>query len=207
MNASQIAYLDAMKGHGWNSWPDITDVQVSSKMRQIPQGMAVAVMTYASDLFSWYVGSADADIYFCPERHGTYYGGFYIKDAPAVGHEGYSISEQLTATAGAALSDGSLGYVTTNQAVVMSSLVGLQRNNLYAGVTNIVWVRTQIDTLLRGLRVSLANTNSVQAQVLALSSVYGDLDGEDNYYYATVLAEVYHSMTADQKNKIMTLAN
>ena len=205
MNASQIAYLDAMKGHGWNSWPDITDAQVSSKMRQIPQGMAVAVMTYASDLFSWYVGSADADIYFCPERHGTYYGGFYIKDAPAVGHEGYSISEQLTATAGAALSDGSLGYVTSNQAVVMSSLVGLQRNNLYAGVTNIVWVRTQIDTLLRGLRVSRANTNSVQAQVLALSSVYGDLDGEDNYYYATVLAEVYHSMTADQKNKIMTL--
>ena len=62
-------------------------------------------MTYASDMFSWYAGSLDADVYFCPERHGTYYGGFYIKDAPAVGHEGYSISEQLTATAGAALCD------------------------------------------------------------------------------------------------------
>ena len=205
MNASQIAYLDAMKGHGWNSWPDITDAQVSSKMRQIPQGMAVAVMTYASDLFSWYVGSADADIYFCPERHGTYYGGFYIKDAPAVGHEGYSISEQLTATAGAALSDGSLGYVTTNQATLMSSLVDLQRNNLYAGATNIVWVRTQIDALLRSLRGSLANTNSVRAQVLALSSIYGDLDGENNYNYATVIAQVYQSMSAAQKSKITTL--
>ena len=73
MNANQIAALDAMKGHGWNSWPDITNAQVSSKMRQIPQGLAVAVMTYASDIFSWYVGSAAADIYFCPERHGTYY--------------------------------------------------------------------------------------------------------------------------------------
>ena len=29
----------------------------------------------------------DADVYFCPERHGTYYGSFYMKDAPAVGHE------------------------------------------------------------------------------------------------------------------------
>ncbi len=57
-------------------------------------------MTYASDLFSWYAGSVEADVYFCPERQGTYYGGFYMKDAPAIGHEGYSIDEQLTATAG-----------------------------------------------------------------------------------------------------------
>ena len=205
MDSNQIAYLNAMKGNGWNSWPDITDDMVSNKMQRIPQGMAVAVMTYASDIFSWYVGDTNADIYFCPERHGTYYGGFYIKDAPAVGHEGYSISEQLTATAGAALSDGSLGYVTTNQATLMSSLVDLQRDNLYAGATNIVWIRTQIDTLLRGLRVSLANTNSIQAQVLALSGIYGDLDGENNYYYATVFAQVYNMMTTDQQAKLMTL--
>ena len=42
-------------------------------------------MTYAGDLFSWYAGSLEADVYFCPERQGTYYGGFYIKDAPAIG--------------------------------------------------------------------------------------------------------------------------
>ena len=107
-------------------------------MQSLPQGTAQLVMTYASDIFSWYAGSVDADVYFCPERHGTYYGGFYIKDAPAVGHEGYSISEQLTATAGAALCDSSEGYVTQSQAALMSSLLDLQRNNLYAGTTNIV---------------------------------------------------------------------
>ena len=162
-------------------------------------------MTYASDLFSWYAGSVDADVYFCPERHGTYYGGFYIKDAPAVGHEGYSISEQLTATAGAALCDSSKGYVTQSQAAVMSSLVDTQRNNLYAGATNIVQTRTQIATLLRSLLTSTASSDAVKAQVLALSGTYGDLDGENNYNYATVFAQVYKTLTTDQKTKLTAL--
>ena len=29
--------------------------------------MDVSVMTYASEMFSWYAGSVDADTYFCPE--------------------------------------------------------------------------------------------------------------------------------------------
>ena len=188
-----------MKGKGWNSWPDITNDQIRSKMQGLPQGTAVAVMTYASDLFSWYAGSVDADVYFCPERQGTYYGGFYIKDAPAIGHEGYSIDEQLTATAGAALCDSSKGYVTAEQAAVMSSLVDTQRNNLYAGTTNIVQVRTEIATLLRSLLTSTASSDSVKAQVLALSGTYGDLDGENNYDYATVFAQVYR--LADQPTR------
>jgi len=162
-------------------------------------------MTYASDLFSWYAGSVEADVYFCPERHGTYYGGFYIKDAPAVGHEGYSISEQLTATAGAALCDSSKGYVTDAQAAVISSLVATQRNNLYAGATNIVSVRTQIATLLRSLLISTATSDAVKANVLALSGTYGDLDGENNYNYATIFAQVYKTLTTDQKTKLATL--
>ncbi|MEI6127833.1 MAG: hypothetical protein WCQ99_14905, partial [Pseudomonadota bacterium] len=156
MTSTQKAYLAVMKGKGWSSWPDVTDDQIKDKMKGLPQGSAVAVMTYASDIFSWYAGSVDADVYFCPERQGTYYGGFYIKDAPAVGHEGYSIDEQLTATAGSALCDSSKGYVTDSQAAVMSSLVATQKNNLYAGTTNIVAVRTQIATLLRGLLNSTA---------------------------------------------------
>ncbi len=91
MDSTQKAYLAAMKGKGWNSWPNITNDQIKDKMQGLPQGTAVAVMTYASDLFSWYAGSVEADVYFCPERQGTYYGSFYIKDAPAIGHEGYSI--------------------------------------------------------------------------------------------------------------------
>ena len=205
MDATQKTHLDNMKGKGWNSWPDITNDQIRTKMQGLPQGTAVAVMTYASDLYSWYAGSVEADVYFCPERQGTYYGGFYIKDAPAVGHEGYSISEQLTATAGAALCDSSKGYVTQAQAALISSLVDTQRNNLYAGTVNIVGVRTQIATLLRSLLVSTASSDSVKAQVLALSGTYGDLDGENNYHYATIFAQVCMSLTANQKSSLAAL--
>jgi hypothetical protein len=206
MDSTQTAYLAAMKGKGWNSWPNVTDDQVRAKMSGLPQGTAVAVMTYASDLFSWYAGSVEADVYFCPERQGTYYGGFYIKDAPAIGHEGYGINEQLTATAGAALCDSSKGYVTESQATVMSSLVETQRANLYASSTaNIVKCRTEIAALLRGLLISTSGSDAVKAQVLTLSSIYGGLDGENNANYVKVFAQVYSNLTTDQKAKLMTL--
>ena len=97
LSASQRAYLDAMVGKGWSAWPDKDMEDVREKTAGLSHDESVAVMTYAGDLYSWYAGSLDADVYFCPERHGAYYGGFYIKDAPAIGHEGYSINEQLTA--------------------------------------------------------------------------------------------------------------
>ncbi len=205
LDVTQKAYLDAMKGVGWNSWPNVTQADVQDKMQSLPHGTAVAVMTYAGDLFSWYAGSVTADVYFCPERQGTYYGSFYIKDAPAIGHEGYSINEQLTATAGSALCDSSKGYVTTEQATVMSSLVNLQRNNLYAGAQNIVQVRTDISTLLRGLLTAKAASDVVKAQVLDLSALYGELDGENNYYYATIFAQVYQTLSVAQKSALSGL--
>jgi hypothetical protein len=206
LSTTQRAYLDAMKGKGWASWPAITDAQIKSRMQGLPQGTAVAVMTYAGDLFSWYAGSVEADVYFCPERHGTYYGGFYIKDAPAIGHEGYSIDETLTATAGAALSDSTKGYVTTAQAAVMSSLVDTQRKNLYASSTaNIVQVRTAIATLLRSLLTAAASADAVEAQVLVLSETYGALDGENNYAYARVFAQVFQSLSLDQRARLAAL--
>jgi len=205
MTSTQIAYLESMKGKGFNEWPNITDAQIASQMSHLPAGTATLVMTYASDIFSWYEGSLYADVYFCPERHGTYYGGFYIKDAPAVGVSGYTISEQLTATTGSALIDSSLGYVTASQAAIMDNLVNTQRNNLYAGDTNIVSIRTQIATLLRSLMVSTASSAEVNKQVLALSGTYGDLDGEDNYNYATIFVRVNQSLSAAQKTQLTAL--
>ncbi len=201
LDSTQKAYLSGMKGKGWSSWPDIADTQINSKMSGLAQGSKVAVMTYASDIFSWYAGSLEADVYFCPERHGTYYGGFYIKDAPAVGHEGYSIDEQMTATAGSALIDASKGYVTQDQATVMYSLVATQKDNLNA----IVSTRTQIATLLRSLLTGSANADSVKSQVLALSASYGELDGENNYNYATIFTRVYKTLTTEQKTRLASL--
>jgi hypothetical protein len=206
MDATQTAHLEAMKGKGWSSWPDITNDQVKHKMQGLPPGTAVAVMTYASDLFSWYAGSVEADVYFCPERHGTYFGSFYIKDAPAIGHEGYGINEQLTATAGAALSDSSKGYVTQEQAATMSSLVAAQSANLYASPTSsILKARTDIATLLRLLLSTTGAENAIKAQVLELSGVYGDLDGESNHAYATTFARVYQTLTTAQKASLAAL--
>jgi PKD repeat protein len=206
LDSSQKAYLDAMKGKGWNSWPDITNEQVRDKMQGLPQGTSVAVMTYASDLFSWYAGSVDADVYFCPERQGTYYGSFYIKDAPAIGHEGYSIDEQLTASAGSALCDSSKGYVTEEQAALISILVDIQKNSLYGSPSsNIFTTRTKIATLLRRLMTTKTLGNSIKTKILKLSEIYGDLDGENNYHYATVFTQVYNSLSDDQKTKLSDL--
>ena len=43
LDNTQNAYLAAMKGKGWSSWPDIADDQIKSKMQALPQGTAVAV--------------------------------------------------------------------------------------------------------------------------------------------------------------------
>ena len=220
LTTTQIAYLEAMKGKGWSSWPDTSVDPIKSvvETRKAALGSGgtvdmVAIYSYASDLFSWYAGSLEADVYFCPERHGTYFGSFFMKDAPAIGHEGYSIDEQLTATAGRALSDSTYGYVDATQASLMSSLVNTQRNNLYANIAtlsggvkkNIVDIRTAISTKLRTLLTTPDTSKTVLAEVLALSETYGELDGENNYNYATVMASVYKTLTAAQKTKLMAL--
>jgi len=204
---TQLACLDSMKA-GFSSWPVLTDAQVASinaRMSGLENGVVVAMMTYAGDILSWYVGNLDADVYFCPERHGTYYGGFYVKDGPAVGVPGYQISTTLTATAGLALSDPTQKYVSAAQAAIMDTLVGLQRDNLYAGSSNIVQVRTEIATLLRSLRTSTSNAALIRDRVLALSALYGQLDGQDNWNYAAMFAQVWSTLGSAQKAQLAAL--
>jgi 23S rRNA A1618 N6-methylase RlmF len=45
----------------------------------------------------------------------------------------------------------------------------------------------------------------VKAQVLALSGTYGELDGENNWAYATVFAQLNQSLSADQKARLAAL--
>lgn len=209
LTPTQKSYLDAMVGKGWNSWPNKTQNDIRDKTAGLSRDESVALMTYAGDIYSWYAGCVAADVYFCPERHGTYFGGFYIKDAPAVGRPGYSIDEELTATAGSALCDSSKGYVTREQAALMSQLVTAQRNNLFAGTSNIVQVRTDISSALRSLITSTTPTAEflaqVKATVLEKSGEYGELDGENNYFYATAFFQMYASLSASQVEKMMAL--
>jgi hypothetical protein len=198
LSAAQKGYLGAMVGKGYESWPDKSEADVMSRLRGLTNDEAVAVMTYAGDLYSWYAGSVTSDVYFCPERHGTYFGSFYIKDAPAVGHPGYSIDETMTATVGRALTESSGGYISPAGAAVMNALVGTQKANLFGSSTSsIVISRTRISEALRSLITSAAPSAAaladVKAAVDAYSGLYGELDGENNYYYATTFHRLYNN--------------
>ncbi|MCX6878411.1 MAG: hypothetical protein NTW21_32050 [Verrucomicrobia bacterium] len=81
------------------TWPELQD-QVDQK--SLSPTAHVAVMTYASELFSWYAGNVEADVYFRPERHATCFGSFHMKDIPAMGNANYSISTSLTSDSGEA---------------------------------------------------------------------------------------------------------
>jgi hypothetical protein len=202
LTASQKTYLDAMKAGGFDTWTVTTqmDTAVKELMKGVSHDVSVALMTYAGDLFSWYAGSIEADVYFCPERQGTYFGSFYVKDAPAIGHEGYKIDESLTADAGQYFLDV---LAATGLDAPVTNLVDKQRNNLYAETNNIVQIRTDISTLLRSLITAPTLSDSfkadVLAQVLEKSKIYGELDGEIVYNYTLAFAQIYPVMTASQK--------
>jgi hypothetical protein len=189
--AEQRAYLDAMVGQGMLNWPNVTE---PDELRGLQRAVKEAVMTYAGDMFSWYAGSIEADVYFCPERQGTYFGSFYMKDAPAVGNPGYSIPVTMTAEMGEAF----LGVLTLNQAPIITGLVDAQKPALYAIVDQRKAAATQ-------LRRFLAGETPDQAQLLVLMEDYGELDGEISYRYATAFAQVNQSLTAAQRTEINAL--
>jgi hypothetical protein len=190
-NDDQRAYLDAMVGHGMLEWPVVAE---PPELQGLPHDVKVAVMTYAGDIFSWYAGSVEADVYFCPERQGTYFGSFYMKDAPAMGIPGYSIPVNLTAELGADF----LQTLTLQQSSIITNLVESQRSALY----EIVDRREDVSVLLRQF---MSNGTPDQDTVLSLMERYGELDGEIIYLYATAFAQVNQTLIPEQQIDLMTL--
>jgi hypothetical protein len=185
LNEQQRAALSKLKFGDSGTWPDVPG---PLDRRSMSHEANVAVMTYASEMFSWYAGSLEADTYFCPERHGMYFGGFGMKTAPAMGKRDYSISTTLTGNSG----ENFLATLTDGQRRQVTALVDLQRQDL----NEIVRVRQAIATELRRfLKGETADRN----KVLALSKRYGELDGEMSYLYATAFAKVGQTLTAQQK--------
>jgi hypothetical protein len=191
LTADQKAALDKMVGKGMTTWPD---VQEPDDLRPLSRDEKIAVMTYAGDLFSWYAGLVEADVYFCPERHGTYFGSFYMKDAPAVGNPGYSIGTNITGDMGKAFID----TLTPDQAKLITGLVDIQRPSL----TSIVDVRRKVSTELRKFIAGNAADESV---VSGLMQQYGQLDGSLVYNYAANFAAVGRTLTDAQKAKLTEL--
>jgi hypothetical protein len=189
--SEQKAYLDAMKGQGMLTWPTVAE---PADLQSLDRSVKVAVMTYAGDMFSWYVGSGDADVYFCPERHGTYFGSFYLKDIKAMSDSSYAIPTDMTGNLG----DELLSNLNTVQAKLITGLVNIQKPSLLG----IVDTRRQASIELRKF---LAGETPDKATVLALMQHYGELDGEIIYNLAVTFTDVSQSLNSDQKAKIVAM--
>jgi hypothetical protein len=187
----QRIYFDAMKGKGMKEWPVVTE---PDDIRGLDRDVKVAVMTYAADMYSWYAGSIEADVYFCPERHGTYFGSFYLKDIKAMSDPTYSIPTNLTGDLGETM----LQKLTPDQAQLITSLVTTQKPSLQG----LVAARTQISTELRKF---LTGGVADKATVLSLSDKYGMYDGEIIYNMAVNFSKVGQSLSADQKAQMTAL--
>ena len=195
LSSGQKTKMDALKAlNGVAHW----DSTLSNPLQglNLSLDVNVAVMTYASEMYAWYAGSVTSDTYFCPERHGTYFGSFYLKDWPAMGNPDYTIDETLTANAGTDF----LSILTTDQANQVKGIVDLQREAL----TGIVAERESIATELRKF---LGSQTADSSNIISISLKYGELDGEFSYYYATAFTQVYNTLTDGQKSQLTTLAN
>ena len=191
LSAEQHAYFDAMVGKGMLEW---NDVQEPEDVRGLDRDTKVAVMTYAADLFSWYAGSVEADVYFCPERHGTYFGSFYLKDIKAMSDSTYAIPTNLTGDLGETM----LQKLTPEQAKLITSLVDIQKPSLQG----LVEMREQISIELRKFKDGNA---ADQATVMNLMAQYGAYDGEIIYNLAVNFAAVKNSLTAEQQAELDVL--
>ncbi|MCP4022741.1 MAG: SMP-30/gluconolactonase/LRE family protein [Desulfobacteraceae bacterium] len=168
-----------------NDWPTGGGVDLSGLT--VTDGR-VLVSTYASQLFSWYLGSVEGDTYFCPERHGTYFGSFYMKDIPPISAtQGLTIDTNLTADMGTDF----LAALDTTQKALITGLEGTQSTAL----DNIVSKRQEISQILR---LFMDSSSVDKDAVLALVRQYGEYDGEIIYNYATNFAAVGNSLTNAQ---------
>ena len=195
LDSTQKAYLDGMVKGGFASWAVLPD--------QVGQGVSrdesVLTMTYASEMFGWYAGNIEADTYFCPERQADYFGGFYIKDAPAIGNAGYTIGESITGDQGQAF----LSALDSTQKTTVTSVINTQKTAL----SGIVEKRRAISS---ELRKALTGGTINENVVMTLAKEYGALDGEISYFYATAFSQVGKTLTSTQKaalEKIKGLSN
>lgn len=190
LDSTQKAYLDAMVKGGFASWavlPNQVDAGLS-------RDESVLMMTYASEMFGWYAGDLEADTYFCPERQADYFGGFYIKDAPAIGNAGYTIDESITGDQGQAF----LNTLNTTQKSTITGVITTQKTAL----SGIVEKRRAIST---ELRKALTSGTIDETTVISLARQYGSYDGEISYYYAMAFSSVYNTLTTAQKTTLTNL--
>ena len=195
LSDGQRRALGSWKFGDFRTWPEVDRETFREYFPRAGSKLeSVAFMTLASEFFSWVAGSVEADTYFCPERHGTYFGGFYMKDLPAMGQKDFDISTTLTGDTGEAFLDA----LNPAQRDRLASVVDQQRSALQG----IVEVRRAIATLLRTF---LDGTGPSEAEIRALGRQYGKLDGELAFLYATAYRDIQRTLDGPQKARLQAL--
>lgn len=195
LTPEQKARLGGMKFGDFNTWPEV-EVEEHKLSRGTEKMVNVSYLTHASEFFSWYAGNIEADVYFCPERHGTYFGGFFMKDMPAMGQRDYDISTTLTGDSGKEF----LNILNSSQRRCITAIPDAQR----AALKGIVSVRRDIAGELRKF---LAGGQADQAKMVSLGRRYGELDGEMSCAYAVAFAKVNRTLSPEQRSALVKLRN
>ena len=195
LSDEQKTYLGKMKFGDFNSWSDKTELaHLDMKKSKLYN---VAYMTYASEFFSWYAGSIEADTYICPERQGTYFGGFYMKDIPAMNKRDFDISTSITGDSGEEFLNKVLN---TTQRGYITGILDQQHELLM----EVIDVRREFSTELRKL---LKEQQPDKNKLIELGHRYGELDGELSWNYTIAFAKINNSLTDEQRSALMKLRN
>jgi hypothetical protein len=197
LDAEQKTYFANMKFGDFNTWPELDERDKIKRGKGKSKLFNVAYMTYASEFFSWTAGHIEADTYFCPERHGTYFGGFYMKDMPAMGKRDFDISTSVTGDSGRTFVED---VCTPEQAKHLQAIPDLQREALMETID----VRRAFSTELRKL---LDGQPPDREKLLKLGRRYGELDGEMSWIYTMAFAQVNRTLTDDQRAELVKLRN
>lgn len=197
LTEEQKAYLAKMKFGDFSTWPELDERDKIKRGKGKSKLYNVAYMTYASEFFSWTAGHIEADTYFCPERHGTYFGGFYMKDMPAMGKRDFDISTSVTGDSGRTFVEE---ICTPEQAKHLTAIPDLQRDALMETID----VRRAFATELRKL---LAGETPDRDKLLKLGRRYGELDGEMSWLYTMAFAEVNRTLSDSQRAELVKLRN
>ena len=194
LTTDQKNYLANMKFNDFNTWPDVAED--SSIKVGMTNNEYVAVMTYASEFFSWYKGGINADIYFCPERHGTYFGGFFLKDYPAMNNPNYFIPLDQTGDCGKAF----INALNTEQQALITSIIPEQK----AMLTEIAQVR---ESICKEMRKAMNGISIDKAAIYQLIARYGELDGSMSGLYAIRFGAVNKTLTSAQMTALKAIRN
>lgn len=175
---------------GMKSWP-----MMSKPALTYPSYLNTLVMTNCSEMYAWFIGSITADSYFCPERQGTYFGGFYMKDAPAVGTPGYAIGTETTANKGAYLTDTLLN---ATQAQDIKDIYTIVKPYLL----QMPVIRQKVATELRKF---WTQDEISKDSIMAWSAQYGEADAMYIYTMADKFVKVGKTLTTQQKADLVVL--